>query len=177
MYSTGDTTALITASIDDTTVTYGDLLTIQYVAFTANSSTEIIRRIYSVDPNTQVRTELYKVNDGSVVNNTLKPWYINTAEVDFPEEGTLQIIVSTDPDNNVIPYVEKVFTVTVAGLEGANAVSLHEDDLIAYIASKGYANNESNSTKLDVEFRDINHKLTTIETDMVNFNYTSNGFM
>jgi hypothetical protein len=96
LYSTGESLTLLTANINETLITFGDMLHVEYVAYSAGYETtrNITRTIYTLDQGQ--RKILYTTTDSEITNNEVQDWYINTGDTGFPQSGELYIDICTD---------------------------------------------------------------------------------
>ena len=136
MFSTGVHSPLLSATFNNSTVTYGDIEYIPWAAYTPDNA----------DKTNLVELSIFELKDGERkniyftqyenINNNEVPndgqgWAINFGSVGFPAEGTLILRIDT------VQGAYKEFTVTVKPLAGLENVLLHKDGMIAYIAPTG----------------------------------------
>lgn len=178
MYSTNETYSLLGAYIPSTVVTYGDFVQTKYVVFTPNTggiTPQVTRSIYQLvtGENGQIeRRYIYRSVDENITNNILQDkWIINFGTVGYPKSGMVYVEFAT------LNGTSKTFPIEILPLSGIDNVLLHETLQIAYIAPSGQSNSINNATSLDVEYTSVSGQTTTIETDMIDFNYVTNGFI
>ena len=176
MFSTGVHSPLLSATFNKTKVTYGDIEYIPWAAYTPDNAdkTNLVElSIFKLVNGERERiyfTQYENINNNEVPNDG-QGWAINFGSVGFPAEGTLVLRIDT------VQGAHKEFTVQVLPLAGLENVLLHSDGMIAYIAPTGQMNSVINADSLDVDFTDRNNNKTVIQSEMIDFNYTSNGFL
>lgn len=176
MFSTGVHSPLLSATFNKTKVTYGDIEYIPWAAYTPDNADKTnlvelsIFKLVSGERDRIYFTQYENINNNEVPNDG-QGWAINFGSVGFPAEGTLILRIDT------VQGAYKEFTVQVLPLAGLENVLLHSDGMIAYIAPTGQMNSVINADSLDVDFTDRNNNKTVIQSEMIDFNYTSNGFL
>lgn len=168
---TGVYTPLVTGYCDVDSATYGDTVSFKYVAHTpSNDITENVTRALYVLDNSGIRTEIESHLEISTPSSE-QEWLIDLSGVKFPKSGTVYIELSVQGGNTITDTIE------VLPFASDYSVDMVSDRLVAYIAPSGQQNSVTNKDSLCVNYKDMNDVVDKIKVEMIDFNYSSNGFL
>ena len=164
-------TPLVTGYCDRATATYGDTVSYKYIAHTPNNDiTENVTRTLYVLDTAGIRSDIQSNFEISTPSSQ-QEWLIDLSGVNFPKSGNVYIELSVQGGNTIIDVIE------VLPFASDYNVEMTSDRLVAYIAPSGQQNSVTNKDSLCVNYKDLNEVVDKIKVEMIDFNYSSNGFL
>ena len=163
---------IVGISIPETSITEGDILTINYSAYTQNAdqTQEVLFELFEEGSSTA-----YASKKATDVNNN-SPSSIFFVDYPIPADGVESILVTvraTASNNNQNPYsVEQVVTIMHYSDTSINFDPI-ETNLIYEFDPITHTNNDENRA----EFTYSPHSGTTYTTTLEDFNWVSNGYL
>ncbi|MCD8308877.1 MAG: DUF6273 domain-containing protein [Clostridia bacterium] len=170
IFSTGDSTPIIGSTFDETEVTYGETISVQYVVYTYGSdyTSAVTLGIYKLDA---AGDKVYysKTSLSNVVNQSVQTWTIT----DYPTSGTMYLEITAGENEETV----RTFQMTVNAIAGDRDLSGVDTRLIATFSASGRSNNDTAKKILSAAYTSKDNVETTISGSLDGFNYNSNGWV
>ena len=164
LYNDGkDTKPMVGVVCEQDEITYGDILSVDYIVYTPKQETtdKLVIRVYGEDDKVYEKTELV-----NVANNTQYTWQCTS----YPLSG--------------IAYVEftsgetiKIISVIVNEIQSEYDLNQVYTNLVYTYNANGRSNNDAGKNIYEYEYTTSNGTHTTIEGQFNDFNWVSNGYV
>lgn len=167
MYTTGDTTPIISCVTDITSVNYGETIVIDYYTYTEGSdfTDEVLLSIYTLDDDGN-RVEYSSTLQKDVTNQTKQTWIVQN----YPTEGTMYLELSSGDTVKTLP-------IDIIPLETDFELNPVETRLVYAFSPAGHSNNDANKETFAYTYLDKNNVTTDIKASLSGFDYASNGWV
>ena len=167
LYNDGTgTQPIIGVVCEDDEITYGEVLSVNYVVYTPGkeNTDELNIRVYSIEDGKEVVYE--KANLVNVANNTQFIWQCTS----YPLSGTAYIEFTSGETT-------KTITVLINEMQSEYDLAQVSTNLVYQYTANGRSNNDAGKELYECKYTTSNGVQTVIESKFNNFNWVSNGYI
>jgi len=167
IYDTGSSDPILSCTFHQSTVTYGETITVDYTVFTHGQdyTDEVTLGIYTLDAN-EDKVYFSQNTLSNIVNNVVQHWSITT----YPASGTMYLELAAGED-------VKTYEVEIGAISGDRDLSDVTTRLIANFSTSGRSNNDSGRGVMTTNYTSKDNVTTPITGTLTGFNYKTNGWV
>lgn len=158
---------MIGVAVEDSEITYGETISIQYNVYTPNQETtdSLSIKLYSLDNNGEEKVWASSLLS-NVTNQTYHTWTCNS----YPTSGKVYVEFAS---GNTTKIVELTILESGSNID----ISSVDTNLVFAFNPSGKSNNDVDKENVYYEYTDVNNTVTQIKCTFENLNWVSDGYI